>query len=330
MNGGPSTADWYYSKAGQQVGPLSWEQLLSLAQVGTLTPADFVWNPRLPQWTPAAQIPGLTTSAAVPGPQSSYAPVAQPGAQWAGAPPAGAYGVYPGQPAVYSAPRRRSWLVWAIPVAIVVLAALGLGLGFGLTRGDDGNGASVSNRTTTTEGDTPATTEALTDTTEAGAVTVTTAATATTAATVVTGGTGTLESPVPLGQAAQIGNWQVRVTEATSDATQDVLEYSSANDAPGSGSQYVMVRLEATNIGTESEDFYSIAMFYYVGSRGTVFGSSSSVAPDDLFQVGMTSPGGTASGNVIFVVDSDEVSGGSVKIENLYDSNEAPEYFAIH
>jgi hypothetical protein len=317
MNGDSSTPSWYYSKAGvpgwEQVGPLSWEQLQSLAQSGALSPVDSVWNPQLPQWTPAAQIQGLFAATSSPGVQPPYVPAAQPGAQWAGVQPAAPYAQYPGQPAAYLAPRRRSWLVWAIPVTVLVLAALGLGLGLGLTRDHDDNGTTVSSRTTTTRpGNVTTTSEASTITT----------ATATVAA-------GTREDPLPLGQETQMGNWRVRVVEATLDATEAVLAASSVNDKPDSGSQYVLVKLEATNTGTGSDEYYSNALWTFVGSASDTFSSSSEIAPDDLYDVGDTPPGGTASGNVLFLVDSSQVSGGLLMIKNMLESPESAVYFAI-
>lgn len=126
MNGG-STSVWYYSKvgapAGQQIGSVLWEQLLSLAQTGALTSADMVWNPQLPQWVPAGQIPGLIPAAPFAGQQGAYPAGGQPGAQWQ-APPAAYYPPYQGQ---YGAPKKggASWLVWGIPLIALVLAATG-------------------------------------------------------------------------------------------------------------------------------------------------------------------------------------------------------------
>ena len=52
MNGGYATGGWHYSKAGtpagQQVGPVSPEQLGSFARAGTVAPDDLVWNPSSP------------------------------------------------------------------------------------------------------------------------------------------------------------------------------------------------------------------------------------------------------------------------------------------
>jgi hypothetical protein len=141
-----STADgWFYLKdgaaAGQQVGPLPWEDLCALGMSGKLSPADLVWHPQLPQWMVASSIPGLFVGAPVT----------------AAAPPA-AGGAGPVVAAV-CAPRRRSRL-WPVllPMIGAVLVGAGLGAYFGLRSGDDETGtagvevtAGVEATTATTE-----------------------------------------------------------------------------------------------------------------------------------------------------------------------------------
>lgn len=62
---------WHHLRSGaaadHQVGPLTWEQLLGLRSSGALGPADLVWHPALPQWTPAAHVQGLFPAAHVQG-----------------------------------------------------------------------------------------------------------------------------------------------------------------------------------------------------------------------------------------------------------------------
>jgi N-acetylneuraminic acid mutarotase len=54
---------WYYARAGtsagNETGPLTWEELYLLAQAGTLAPADIVWHPKLPRGVTAGLVPGL-------------------------------------------------------------------------------------------------------------------------------------------------------------------------------------------------------------------------------------------------------------------------------
>jgi hypothetical protein len=124
------TSGWYYSKAGasvgQQAGPFSWEQLVSLAQAGAISPTDLVWNPSLPQWLPAAHVVGLIQTAA----------------QWQAPPAAAAQQPRPGHPSAAGGGQRGSWLKWALPLTVLLLAGAAVGLYFGL-RGD-GDGAAVT------------------------------------------------------------------------------------------------------------------------------------------------------------------------------------------
>jgi N-acetylneuraminic acid mutarotase len=191
MNGGSMTSDWYYSKTGapggQQSGPFSWDQLCQLARSGALAPADLVWNPSLPTWTPAVQIPGLLPAAPFSAAPAAYSAPVQPGA---------AYQPYPGQPAAYPTGRSRSWLAWVIPLVAVVLVGAALGLYFGLRGdgdGDNGVAGTATGRTTTTEGAEDTTTEVVSTTTEAE---TTTTAEATTTTAAVALGTWTDVSPV--------------------------------------------------------------------------------------------------------------------------------------
>lgn len=58
---------WYYAKGGQQHGPVPAEELTALLRSGGLDPAkDLVWNPSLPDWLPASQVPELSGGAPMP------------------------------------------------------------------------------------------------------------------------------------------------------------------------------------------------------------------------------------------------------------------------
>lgn len=51
--------EWYYSSNGQQMGPVSYEQLKQRAQSGSLLPSDLVWKEGLPDWVAAVKVEGL-------------------------------------------------------------------------------------------------------------------------------------------------------------------------------------------------------------------------------------------------------------------------------
>ena len=51
--------EWFYSKSGQQLGPIPSEQLKQLATSGQLQPSDLVWKDGMGQWVESRKIKGL-------------------------------------------------------------------------------------------------------------------------------------------------------------------------------------------------------------------------------------------------------------------------------
>jgi len=78
-----SDATWYYAKGQTRLGPVSGQQLKELAGSGQLQPGDLVWQAGMPQWAPAANVPGLFGGAvppiAVPGYPAPLSPRADIG-----------------------------------------------------------------------------------------------------------------------------------------------------------------------------------------------------------------------------------------------------------
>ncbi|MBM4072024.1 MAG: DUF4339 domain-containing protein [Planctomycetes bacterium] len=51
--------EWYFAHNNERFGPHSTAELSKLAASGQLKPDDLVWNESMPQWKPAATVPGL-------------------------------------------------------------------------------------------------------------------------------------------------------------------------------------------------------------------------------------------------------------------------------
>lgn len=66
---------WHYSKQNQCFGPISDEQLQSLAQSGQLHPTDLIWTKGMANWMPAQSIGGLTFARLVPQAPAFASPV---------------------------------------------------------------------------------------------------------------------------------------------------------------------------------------------------------------------------------------------------------------
>lgn len=71
-------AEYYYSRDGQRLGPVSGVQLRELAQKGELRPNDLIWSPEKNQWIRAGEIkalfPAATPAAPAAAPQAAVTP----------------------------------------------------------------------------------------------------------------------------------------------------------------------------------------------------------------------------------------------------------------
>jgi prepilin-type processing-associated H-X9-DG protein len=63
-------ADWFYSKSGKQLGPVSETVLFQLAASGQVLPDDLVWKEGMAQWMKASQVPGMIPPSATGTPQA--------------------------------------------------------------------------------------------------------------------------------------------------------------------------------------------------------------------------------------------------------------------
>jgi hypothetical protein len=126
-----------------------------------------------------------------------------------------------------------------------------------------------------------------------------------------------------------VGDWKIKVANVVLDATQVVLDENMFNDSPEAGSQYVLVGIEAKYTGEGSSTFWVAMMYNFVGSKGNTFDSGMVVAPDSILDEGEVFSGGKISGNLVFVVDSAQISGGTLMIEEFIDFAETRVYFAV-
>lgn len=53
------TRQWYYAHEGQQIGPMTFQELQVLAASGRLSPHDLVWSEGMSNWVPARNIADL-------------------------------------------------------------------------------------------------------------------------------------------------------------------------------------------------------------------------------------------------------------------------------
>jgi len=139
---------------------------------------------------------------------------------------------------------------------------------------------------------------------------------------------GDSERPIPVGQVAQVGDWEVKVTDS-SDATQAIAEEHGASEAPEDGCQYVVVKIEATYTGEKGSDGFlrDFGMIHFTGNEGGL-DRAHYVLNDSLPDGHGVSAGESVSVSIVFEVESDQVSGAYVTMINTSD-NDGIACFAI-
>jgi len=67
---------WYYAKGGQQLGPVSTDELKQKIATGEVAATDNVWKDGMANWLPASTVPELSGGGYAPAPQGYAAPQA--------------------------------------------------------------------------------------------------------------------------------------------------------------------------------------------------------------------------------------------------------------
>ncbi len=123
------------------------------------------------------------------------------------------------------------------------------------------------------------------------------------------GPSGSRGNPNPLGDTVTIGDWDVSVTGMVEDATDAVLAENQFNDPPAEDHQFVIVGIDATYTGTDSDTLGFSVSFNAVGPLAVSYTGEDScgVIPDGVDSFAEVFSGGTVTGNLCWSVRSDEV-----------------------
>ena len=145
---------------------------------------------------------------------------------------------------------------------------------------------------------------------------------------------GTRDNPLDAGTRIEMGDWTLAVTEVMLDATDEVMAANQFNDPPVDGRQFVMFSVDATYEGDESGTAWLDFSWAIVGAAGNTFGTGMDdycgVIPDPLDDTGETFPGGSVSGNVCVSVESDQVEGGTIRIEESLSFDDTRAFYALN
>jgi hypothetical protein len=157
------------------------------------------------------------------------------------------------------------------------------------------------------DGSTDTTVATVETTTTATDETTTTTTTPSTTTTSQPSGESSLAAPLEVGAVIQVGDWRLRVSGVTPDATDQVMAENQFNDPPVEGNQFFIASVEATYTGTDSSTFWVDMSLKAVGESHVAyepFDATCGVIPGDINDTGETFPGGTVSGNVCWSIQT--------------------------
>lgn len=121
----------------------------------------------------------------------------------------------------------------------------------------------------------------------------------------------TMEAPIPWGQSARLGDWEVAVVGLMPNANA-FARHPDWNDRPRAGYQFVLVELKIKNIGTDAER-PPIRSTIVVPEDGSFFRLRVDlVHPNEVDNIGRMPPGTVADASLVYEVPSSDVSGALV------------------
>lgn len=115
-----------------------------------------------------------------------------------------------------------------------------------------------------------------------------------------------METPIPLGDTARVGDYEVRIIEVTSDAKSILEESNGVAVSADNPYQFFMVRVELTYVGDDVGDTMRDINFHAAGEANSYsrFGDHGcGRVPDQQLEVGDLAPAESAEINVCWAID---------------------------
>lgn len=141
-----------------------------------------------------------------------------------------------------------------------------------------------------------------------------------------------VDGPVPAGQPAVVGDYEVTVIGVPEIPAEEVVAENPQNDPPPAGSRFLLVRLGAAFVGEERGHFNFDTTFEVVGADGTAYrrqDASCGYVPDDISYRGETFPGQRIEGNACRVVPDRPAADYRVRLRPLIEPDAPGVEFAL-
>lgn len=146
---------------------------------------------------------------------------------------------------------------------------------------------------------------------------------------------GSRDNPIPLGQAARVEGWTIRVLDVDFDAADAVMAENQFNDPPQPGHAFVLATIEATLEEAEEDTgtFWIDMTLKVVGESAVAYGQSDpgcGVIPDELYNAPEVFEGGTISANTCWSVPETDIGTIAMFVEPSFNfGDEPPVFFSL-
>jgi hypothetical protein len=138
---------------------------------------------------------------------------------------------------------------------------------------------------------------------------------------------GTRKDPIPRGQWAIIGDYEVEVVGYKRNATEDVLAENMFNDPPKEGQQFTLVTLRVKYIGDEIGSLSQLDV-KAVGKSNVAYDQGDcGVIPNVYYDVSDIFPDGEVKANWCFAVNSSDAKSLLIYISSYFDFKSDPIFF---
>lgn len=140
------------------------------------------------------------------------------------------------------------------------------------------------------------------------------------------------ENPVPIGQAARVGDFEVTVTSATPNANDVVGNQSLFLEPLAPGHQYFLVTLSTTYVGVATGNPSFELDYLAVGASSSSyspFTNSCGILTNDHLNATEQFPGGTVEFNVCWQVESSDADSLVMYVESFLDFDAEPVWFSV-
>ena len=136
---------------------------------------------------------------------------------------------------------------------------------------------------------------------------------------------GTRENPAPAGSTIVLSDnsgeiYEIAFGAATLDAGAVIAAENMFNEPADAGSQYLLVPITFTYVGTETGTPWLDVSFAFVSAAGTTHDTTSTfvVAPMPLTDINELYPGATATANLVLMVPSADIEKGALTVSPLF------------